>query len=136
MADKVIGQKIILYYNNGVSDTAFACSTNCTFNVTVDQKEVTSQTSNWFREYKIDVSSWTVTCEGLVTLSGFSYADMLAKQLARTPIIVKFSINNGALGFVVLTGTANIVSLDLSGPYKEVATYNIALQGIGAYTIS
>ena len=135
MADKVQGKNIILYKVVGGVDTAFACSTNCTFNVQVDQKDVTSQTSAWFREYKIDVSSWTVTCEGIITLAGYSYADMLTNQLARTTIAVKFSIDNGT-GYTIISGNANITSLAINAPYKDIATYSISLQGIGAYTLT
>jgi predicted secreted protein len=135
MADKVIGKNIILYKTVGGVDTAFACSTNCTFNVQVDQKDVTSQTSAWFREFKVDIASWTVTCEGLVILSGYSYADMLSNQLSRTTIAVKFTIDNGT-STTILSGNANITSISLNAPNKDIATYSISLQGIGAYTIT
>ena len=114
-------------------DVAFACSTNCTFNVSVDQKEVTSQTSAWFREYKNDVATWNVTCDGLITLSGFSYLFMLEKQLAREPIEIKFVVDNGVDGLTIINGTCNISSLAINAPYKDVATYNVSLQGTGAY---
>jgi predicted secreted protein len=135
MADKVIGKNIILYKTVGGVDTAFACSTNCTFNVQVDQKDVTSQTSAWFKEFKIDIASWTVTCEGIVILSGYSYADMLTNQLARTTIAVKFTIDNGT-STTILSGNANITSISLNAPNKDISTYSISLQGIGAYTIT
>jgi predicted secreted protein len=118
------------------TNTAFACSTNCTFNVQVGQKDVTSQSSAWFNEFKIDIASWSVSCEGLITLTGYSYADMLANQLSRTPINVKFSINNGSGGYVILSGLANITSIQITAPYKEIATYSVKLAGVGAYTIS
>jgi len=136
MADKVQGKNIILYKSVGSTNTAFACSTNCTFDVQVSQKDVTSQSSAWFNEYKIDVASWSVTCDGIVTLGGYSYADMLATQLARNTINIKFSIDNGADGFVILGGTAIITSISLTAPYKDISTYSITLQGVGAYTIT
>ena len=114
-------------------DVAFACSTNCTFNVSVDQKEVTSQSSAWFREYKNDVATWTVTCDGLITLSGFSYLFMLEKQLSRTPIEIKFVVDNGVDGLTIINGICNITSLAINAPQNDVATYNISLQGSGAY---
>jgi len=135
MADKVIGKNIILYKIVSGVDTPFACSTNCTFNVQVDQRDVTSQSSAWFKELKIDVATWNVTCEGIITLTGYSYADMLANQLSRTPISVKFSINNGT-SYVIISGTAIITSLSINAPYKEIATYSIQLQGVGPYTLS
>jgi predicted secreted protein len=60
---------------------------------------------------------------------------MLATQLARTPINIKFSINNGT-SMVILSGPAILTSLSINAPYKEIATYSVNLQGVGAYTIS
>jgi predicted secreted protein len=133
----VIGNNVMLYWHrtdvDPEVDVAFACSTNCTFNVSVDQKEVTSQTSAWFREYKNDVATWSVTCDGLITLSGFSYLFMLDKQLAREPIEIKFVVDNGIDGLTIINGICNISSLAINAPQKDVATYNVSLQGTGAY---
>ena len=133
----VIGNNVMLYWHrtdvDPEVDVAFACSTNCAFNVSVDQKEVTSQSSAWFREYKNDVATWNVTCDGLITLTGFSYLFMLEKQLAREPIEIKFVVDNGVDGLTIINGTCNISSLAINAPQKDVATYNISLQGTGAY---
>jgi predicted secreted protein len=133
----VIGNNVMLYWHrtdvDPEVDVAFACSTNCTFDVSVDQKEVTSQSSAWFREYKNDVATWNVTCDGLITLTGFSYLFMLEKQLAREPIEIKFVVDNGVDGLVIINGICNISSLAINAPQKDVATYNISLQGSGAY---
>jgi predicted secreted protein len=133
----VIGNNVMLYWHrtdvDPEVDVAFACSTNCTFEVSVDQKEVTSQTSAWFRQYKNDIATWSVTCDGLITLTGFSYLFMLDKQLAREPIEIKFVVDNGVDGLVIISGICNISSLSINAPQKDVATYNISLQGSGAY---
>ena len=133
----VIGNNVMLYWHrtdvDPEVDVAFACSTNCTFDVSVDQKEVTSQTSAWFREFKNDVATWSVTCDGLITLTGFSYLFMLEKQLTREPIEIKFVVDNGVDGLTIINGTCNISSLAINAPYKDVATYNVSLQGTGAY---
>ena len=136
----VIGKNVMLYWHrtdvDPEVDVAFACSTNCAFNVTVDQKEVTSQSSAWFREYKNDVATWNVTCDGLVTLTGFSYLFMLQKQLDREAIEIKFVVDNGVDGLTIINGICNITSIAMNAPYKDVATYNVSLQGSGAYTIT
>jgi predicted secreted protein len=131
----VIGNNVMLYWHRTEDDTdvAFACSTNCAFEVSVEQKEVTSQTSAWFREYKNDVATWTVTCDGLITLTGFSYLFMLEKQLAREPIEIKFVVDNGVDGLVIISGICNISSLAINAPQNETSTYNISLQGSGPY---
>lgn len=133
----VIGNNVMLYWHrtdvDPEVDVAFACSTNCTFEVSVEQKEVTSQSSAWFRQYKNDIATWSVTCDGLITLTGFSYLFMLEKQLSRTPIEIKFVVDNGVDGLTIIQGICNITSLSINAPQKDVATYNITLQGSGAY---
>jgi len=137
MANAVNGKNVMLYWHrtdvDPEVDVAFACSTNCSFNVSVEQKEITSYASAWFREYKNDVATWSVTCDGLIILSGFSYLFMLEKQLAREPIEIKFVVDNGVDGLTIINGTCNISSLAINAPVRDVATYNISLQGTGAY---
>ena len=140
MADNVQGNNIMLYYHEPASETypagrdiPFSCSTNCTFSVSVDQKEVTSQTSAWYREYKNDTATWSVTCDGLITLDGYGYLFLLEQQQDRTTILVKFVIDNGVDGLVVISGNCNLTSLQINAPYKDIATYSVSLQGTGAY---
>ena len=118
------------------TDIPFACSTNATFNVQVDQKEVTSQSSAWYREFKNDIASWTITCDGLVTLNGYGYLFLLEQQQSREQILVKFVIDNGVDGLVIISGNCNLTNLSINAPYKEVGTYSVSLQGSGAYGTS
>jgi predicted secreted protein len=114
----------------------FACSTNATFSVTVDQKEVTSQTSAWYREFKNDIANWSLSCDGLITLSGYGYNQMLQIQQLRQTIGVDFVIDNGVNGLSVITGNVNMTSLQINAPYKDVGTYSVSLQGTGAYGLT
>lgn len=138
MADKVIGKNIMLYKRDTVNNTdiPFACSTNATFSVNVDQKEVTSQTSAWYREFKNDIASWSVTCDGLVTLDNYGYLFLLEQQQNRETILVKFVIDNGVDGLVIISGNCNLTSLNINAPYKDIGTYSVTLQGTGAYGTS
>lgn len=138
-----IGSRLIEWYTQGTSintvttnlaiEVPFACSTNATFNVQVDQKEVTSQSSAWYREFKNDVASWSVTCDGLITLSGYGYLYLLKQQQLRQQIFIKFAIDNGAEGLVIISGNCNLTDLSINAPYKDVGTYSVSLQGSGAY---
>ena len=143
MADNVIGKNIMLYYHEPSSeaypdgrDIPFSCSTDCSFNVSAEQKEVTSQTSAWYREYKNDVGTWNVSCNGLITLSGYGYLFLLQQQQTRKTILVKFVIDNGVDGLVIISGNCNLTSLDINAPYKDIATYSVTLQGTGAFGTS
>jgi len=138
MANNVIGKNIMLYYHrvSDNTDVPFACSTNCTFSVSVQQKEVTSITSAWYREYKNDIATWNISCDGLITLTGFGYLQFLDFQKNRTPILIKFVIDNGVDGLVIINGTCNLTSFQINGPWKDIATYSVSLQGTGAYGTS
>lgn len=143
MASAVNGTNIILYYYDPVTleGIPFGAATNCSFNVSVEQIEVTSQCSSWFKQFKNDVASWTVDCDGFVALSNYSYLFLANLQLSRQPILIKFQIDNdngGAedLGHTVFSGTANLTSLSISGPVENTSTYSVSLQGSGPYTIS
>ena len=122
--------------------TPMGASTSCSFESSTDQVEVTSQTSAWFREFKNDITSWTVNCDGFIALSGYSYLALMQKQLNRAAIDVRFSIDNdnddgsGTYGYSIVSGTANITSISLSAPVEGASTYSLALQGTGAYSIT
>ena len=136
--NNVTGKNIMLYYHDPITgnDIPFACSTNCVFNVQVGQKEVTSQTSAWYKEFKNDIASWTINCDGLVTLNNYGYLFLLQQQQNRTTIQVKFVIDNGIDGLVIISGNCNLTNLQINGPWKDIATYSVSLQGTGAYGTS
>jgi hypothetical protein len=145
MASVINGTNIVLYsYNSGTGlSTPFGSATSCSFEVSSDQIEVTSQTSAWYREFKNDVASWTVNCDGFICLStDYNYLSLMYKQMNREPILIKFAIDNdngsgsGTLGYSIFSGTANITSISISGPLEGSSTYSVSLQGSGAFTIS
>jgi hypothetical protein len=120
----------------------FGAATNCSFEVSVDQREVTSASSAWFREFKNDVASWTVNADGFIALNDYSYLFLANLQLTREPILIKFQVDNdngdgsGTLGYSIFTGTANLSSLSLSAGVEAASTYSVSLQGSGAYNIT
>jgi predicted secreted protein len=144
MASVINGTNIVLYQYNATTGLSvpFGAATNCSFEVSVDQKEVTSQSSAWFKEFKNDVASWSINADGFVALSDYSYLFLANLQLTRQPILIKFQVDNdngdgsGTLGYSVFTGLANLSSLSLSAGVEAASTYSVSLQGSGAYTIS
>jgi hypothetical protein len=147
-----ITTKTMTFYTQGSNDASaittipttipFGAATNCSFEVSVDQKEVTSQSSAWFKEFKNDVASWSINADGFVALSDYSYLFLANLQLTRQPILIKFQVDNdngdgsGTLGYSVFTGSANLSSLSLSAGVEAASTYSVSLQGSGAYNIT
>lgn len=144
MASVINGTNIILYYYDTETETGipFGAATNCSFQVNVDQVEVTSTASAWFKQYKNDTASWTINADGFIALSDYSYLFLAQLQLDRASIIVKFQIDNDngdgseTLGYSIFTGSANLTSLSMSGPAEDASTYSVTLQGSGPYTIA
>lgn len=120
----------------------FGASTNCTFNTSVDQVEVTTTNSESYKEFLGSQISWNISADGFIALSDYSYLFLLNKLQTKEQIIVKFQIDNdngtgsGTLGYSVFTGLANIVNLDMSGPVEGASTYSVTLQGTGPYTVT
>jgi predicted secreted protein len=144
MASVINGTNILLYQYNTTTGLGvpFGAATNCTFNTSVDQVEVTTTNSSSFKEYLGSQISWNISADGFIALSDYSYLSLLQKLRIKEQIVVKFQIDNdnddgsGVLGYSVFTGLANIVNLDMTGPVEGASTYSVSLQGTGAYTIA
>ena len=148
MASVINGTNIILYKYDPDTDLSvpFGSATSCSFQITTEQIEVTSQSSAWFRQYKNDVITWTVNCDGFMCLNtDYNYLAILGMQLDQidtSPMLIKFAIDNdngdgsGDLGLSVFTGTANITSVSLTGAVEGASTYSVSLQGSGAFSIT
>lgn len=131
----ILGTNLVLSYREaGGVYSNFAASTNCSFDVSVNQVEVTSHTSDWFRQFKNDIAEWSVTCDGLITIGDYDYKDMLDAQLNRTKITVRFTIGTPSGNYVY--GFGYITSLTLNGPVEDVATYSVTISGIGPYSFN
>ena len=144
MPSVINGTNILLYqYNTSTGvGVPFAAATNCTFNTSVDQVEVTTTNSNSFKEYLGSQINWNISADGFIALADYSYLFLLNKLRSKEQIVVKFQIDNdngdgtGTLGYSVFTGLVNIVNLDMSGPVEGASTYSVTLQGTGAYSVS
>jgi predicted secreted protein len=122
--------------------TPFGASTNCTFNTSVDQVEITTLATGSYKEYIGSQVNWDVSVDGLIALSGYSYLSLLSKLQNKQSIEVRFSIDNDnadgtdTYGYSVIAGTCNIISLDINGPMENASSYSANLQGTGAYSIT
>jgi hypothetical protein len=147
-----ITTKTMTFYTQGTNDASvittipitipFGAATNCSFEVSVDQLEVSSQSCGYFKVFKPDMATWKVDCDGFIALNDYSYLFLANLQLTRQPIVIKFQVDNdngdgtGTLGYSIFTGSANLSSLNLSAGVEAASTYSVSLQGSGAYNIS
>lgn len=128
----ILGNNLALYYRAGSNNyVPFAASTNCSMTSNTAQIEVTNFSSDWFRDYKMDVLDWSVTTDGLISIAEVDYKDLLDFQLNRTRIVVRFS----AFGLKtnMFFGRAYITDITLNGPVEGVATYSVTVTGAGPF---
>jgi hypothetical protein len=120
----------------------FGAATNCSFEVSVDSLDVSSQSCGYFKVFKPDMATWKVDCDGFIALRDYSYLFLANLQLTRAEILIKFQIDNdnndgtGTLGYTVFSGNAFLQSLNLSAGVEDASSYSVSLQGSGPYTIT
>jgi hypothetical protein len=130
----ILGTDVILYYFNGTSNVPFSSSTNCSLQSTMELIPVSSISDAWAAEYRPNLTSWTVDCNGLIANDGFDFEDFLNLQRNRTQITIKFTVNTSPA--YIITGLANIMSVSYSGDFSGVATYSVSFQGCKRYIIT
>jgi predicted secreted protein len=113
------------------SGTVFAASTSCSLEVSSDQIDITNKSTAFRKQYAYGFKSFSISCEGLITLENYDYFDMLTDQENNTQISVTLTLDSR-----VFSGTCNIESVSVDGPVEGVATYSVTLQGTGDYTLS
>lgn len=137
MAVKVSGDNVILYKIDTstipATETVFACARNCTFESQTDLSETTSAVNAWFKEDKENLSAWTMSLDGIVTLDNFSYEDIAQAQKDRLLLLTRFRIDNGVDGYRYISGYCFIGGYSISGDYKDIGGYTVTLTGSGKY---
>ena len=130
----VNGTNMVLYVRSGDTNIPFAASKSCSFDVSTDMTDVTCLSSGWFREFKPDMSTWTITCDGLITIGdNIDYKNLLDYQLARTKINIRFTIPHAATT-TTINGYGFITSVSIGAPSENAGTYSVSIQGTGVYT--
>jgi predicted secreted protein len=139
MANVVNGRNVVLYkLNDDLTSTAFAYATEASLSIQTEVKEVTNQSSAFYREFKPDVISWGIAGSGFVILNTeYNYISLAALIADREAFTVQFVIDNGgALGLSIFSGSVIITGYELSGTNDSLASYAVKLQGTGAYSTS
>jgi hypothetical protein len=137
MAVKVSGDNVILYKIDTstipATETVFACARGCTFESQTELAETTSAANAWFKEDKDNLSAWTMSLDGIVTLDNFSYEDIAQAQKDRLLLLTRFRFDNGVDGYRYISGFCFISGYTISGDYKDIGSYSVNLTGSGKY---
>jgi predicted secreted protein len=126
------GSEVILYKN----DLEFGCSKDCSLSLQVDLKEITSQTSAFWREYKSNIKTWSMQISGLTGTNGYTFAAISQDWMNGVTLAVSMVFNAGGTQYITFAGNVKIVNVELTGNYRAAGTYSVQLQGTGAITIT
>lgn len=125
------GSEVILYKN----DLEFGCSKDCSLSLQVDLKEITSQTSAFWREYKSNIKTWSMQISGLTGTNGYTFAAISQDWINGITLSVSM-VFNASGEYITFAGNVKIVNVELTGNYRAAGTYSVQLQGSGAMTIT
>jgi predicted secreted protein len=125
------GSSIKLYKG----DIEFGCAKDCSINLTTDLREVTNYSSQFFREFKYDLSTYTISCSGLTGTNGYTFAAMAQDWINR--VVINWSmVFPTATEYITFAGSALINAIELNGNYRQAGGYSISLQGKNIITIT
>lgn len=141
MSSTIINGTDLILEVNGV---AIAGAKSHSISVKGTERDISSKDSGQWKESAMGRFSWDCKVDGLVSFDAgvTNYASLMALCIAKTAITVR-SINNtggtvsaGVIsplaGAYIQSGTANILSVDLTSGDDANATFSVALSGIGA----
>lgn len=135
----VNGTLISIYKDVSGTLKKIANATSHSFDISKDMIDVTSKDSAGAKEFIAGEYGWTMNVEAIfeddasVGASQQSFKDLATDLLAGTILTVVISTN--VTGDEKYTGSAYFMSLALSAPNNDKATWTGQLQGTGALTI-
>ena len=135
----VNGTLISIYKDVSGTLKKIANATSNSFDISKDMIDVTSKDSAGAKEFIAGEYGWTMNVEAIfeddasVGASQQSFKDLATDLLAGTVLTVVISTN--VTGDEKYTGSAYFMSLALSAPNNDKATWTGQLQGTGALTI-
>lgn len=135
----VNGTLISIYKDVSGTLKKIANATSHSFDISKDMIDVTSKDSAGAKEFIAGEYGWTMNVEAIfeddasVGASQQSFKDLATDLLAGTILTVVISTN--VTGDEKYTGSAYFMSLALSAPNNDKATWTGQLQGTGALTV-
>lgn len=138
-----------------IDGTVYGYSSDCSFDINTDTVEITStrykrkNAAGKFKEYESDVNSVSLSSSYVLADTEADYMALVQRQLSGEPIDVSFvdvvdtgDGEKGATGSLEeattgmrISGKALITAISLSAPTEGEATFQVSLQGTGAWAV-
>lgn len=131
--NQILGSEMVILYDSSV--LAYATD----FDLTVDKNviEVTTLASDGWKEFKVDMKEWSVSCSGAVTVtdaSGLIDYDALMYDIKNNDIAITVAIKPDITSNKYEEGSAYIKSIKETGSVGDKMTFSVEFQGTGSLT--
>lgn len=135
------GEKIIKGKNLRISvgGKALYHATSCSMSITTNIESIATKDTNG-NVKTAGAYDWTMSTSALVAVkptgsaTHISFAELLAMQLANTPVTLEFTTDE--VGEMLLTGSAIIESCNISAETEGAATGDFSFSGDGNLTMT
>lgn len=133
----VKGDNVLLTLYNGGFDKPYACSLNSTLEATTDYIETSISGAGNFATWEATRDSWSVSCDGLVSLeevNKLDLAELQALQFAHTKMLMKRTHTSDTgqvyvqIGYVIITNSTD------TGNHDGMNTFSLTMKGTGILT--
>jgi hypothetical protein len=135
---KVKGENIIIFFNDGISEKVYACATGCELKIDTEIVETSEVGSGSWQTNRTVKNSFSGNIKGLVNFdqpSKFSLFDLREKQMNFTKLKMIFQRldESGSPktneGFILITNSNEAAS------FEGLATFDIEFKGTGPLLI-
>lgn len=114
------------------SEEIIAHATNCSLEVSMDERDITTKGSGGWKEIGGGLRSWSVSTDALYSAtseSGADFSTLFGYLDNRSKVYIEFTLQSTASGDNYYEGQGYITSLNVSGGVEETATYSINIAG-------
>lgn len=128
------GVNFIVQVNTGTAETpewtVVGGQRNATLNRSADTIDVTTKSSNGWRENESSIKDWSIDADGLLIEDDAGYAALETVYMAGNK--VQIQLQTAAKN--KYSGQAIITDFPIEAPYDDSATYSVSFTGDGALT--
>lgn len=113
-----------------IGTTVLGGQRNATLNRSAETIDVTTKSSNGWRESVASIKDWGVDCDGLLVENDTAYTSLETAYMNGETVTVEVGFPSGTK----YSGTAIITDFPIEAPYDDNVTYSVSFQGTGALT--
>ena len=127
---KITGKNIMLLISRAGEMIPVCCGREFDINISSEAIEATKLPASDWRSFIYGIKEFSISCSGLMVIDeSFIMKDFFNAMNNRETVAFVGMANNGA--DVFFSGNVVLTSLNISAPYKDMATYSVTGQGDG-----